>query len=421
MTIRRSAIQTLALGCLIMSPAAFAQSPVSEKAPKSSGRLVANVLQDEVDTLPADNTGFFTAARKVKLKLDLLAAMQDEQAELSDALVTVVRPDGSSDKFTPDADGMVTIDDVQPGAHAVVASAERVHGTMLYHFDKQPGAGADTMSLDNEPSPVQMTLLRIRESELRSAIDRVRDVDAGSASVANNITAGDRFNYRVGLSAGGTLQGQVILATRQAISPAGVDVSVFFNGQKVASTTSDQRGFFQVSGLRSGVHGLIASGPVGYSAFAFDANLPTEVAASGAGSSTLVSKLNQAGDTLPVVLVPPQMVQPVVQAITTYYPRINRTNDDELGAPLALPGSPIAPPVAGFSPTPGGFGGGGLSGGGGGLSGGGGGLAGAGGLGGLGGLAGLGAVGAAVAVSTSDDDNAPIALPPVASPSLPTN
>ncbi|QDT04528.1 hypothetical protein K227x_29200 [Rubripirellula lacrimiformis] len=400
------------MGCLVLGGTALADNAA---VAASDATVVTTTMQDEVDQLPADNVAYFAANRQVKVKLDLLAALQDEKAELENALVTVVRPDGTASDYVPNADGIVTIDNVQKGVHALTSSSDRIHGTIATYFTEQQGVDqADPLALANQPAPLQMTMLKVKSDDLRSAIDNVRGLTSTDSGFGGDVNAGQAYNYRVSLGDDGLLRGRIVLLTRDSsISAGGVDVTIYFNGRAVGSTVSDDQGNFQMSGLRSGVHGIVASGPAGFAAFAFEAIGPSDVAMVSKSGQTLVAAEAVAVDVLPVVLVPPKMVQPVVDAITRYYPNLNEPLTSADGAAIAdAPvGAPIGPMAGGFSPAP--YGSSPMGGGGGGFSGGG-----AGGGSGLIGLAGLGVIGAVIA-TTSDDDNNAITPPQPVSPALP--
>lgn len=378
----------------------------------SSGQLLASTnVQDEIDRLPADNLAYFTASREVKLQLDLLADM-DDGGSLSDAIVTVVRPNGSKVRLRPDATGAVTLTDAQPGAHAIVATKDGAHGTTLLYMDRKEGNATPTK---------RVTMLKVASEELRDPISRVRGLSSGSSLVRSSVRVDPVYDYNVTLGPSGTLNGRV-LSLDPTVSLAGTYIAVYYGGQRVGNTTADSAGNFQITDVRPGVHGIIASGRAGYSAFAFNALPSSELAMTNSSEQTFVAA--QVGDVVPVVLVPPQLTEPVVETVQEEYPVLAApVAPGGVSAPLSgitggLPmGSFGAPGVGG--PGLGGPAAGGPAAGGPGAAGGvGGGLGGAGagaagGIGGgLGGLAGLAGVGAAVAATTSnDDDNVQAASP----------
>lgn len=410
------------------SLAETAASQASDSGNSSPQQLTNSLLQDEIGDLPEDNTAFFTASRRVQLQLDLLAA--GGVGDLDSVLVNVIRPDGRKTQLTPDADGKVTIRDLKPGPHAVVASGDRVHGTTLYYLDEKAGAGgndfADLLdndlgppdSVDDDMSTKTLTMLQIDPEKLGPTLDRVRPFARSEKLGPMDINIGDSFSYSVTLGPDGTLSGRVISLVD--IPVGGTQIEILFAGQTVGTTVASPDGSFRIRGLRSGVHGLIASGRAGFAAFAFQARKSAELAETRIPfQQTFVSVL-QGDEQLPVVLVPPQQLEGVIEVLEQRYPALRR-DTDALGADVAGDGfgsTPFGPPAAGFGGGgfPAGPGGGGFSSGGGGSFFGGGG-------GGLGGLGGLGVLAAALA-NSNDDNNGGVFVPPilppgVASPSTP--
>jgi hypothetical protein len=100
----------------------------------------------------------------------------------------------------------------------------------------------------------------------------------------------------------------------------GTQIEILFNGETVGTTVASPGGNFRIRGLRSGVHGLIASGRAGYAAFAFQAQKSSELAeAKIPFQQTFVSVL-QGDEQLPVVLVPPQQLGRVIEVLEERYP-----------------------------------------------------------------------------------------------------
>lgn len=401
------------LGCCLFSPGVIIADDATTTT--SVADVLSAVKSDvAIDRLPVDNVAYLDSSRNVRLKLDLMSAMPNSDSELNNALVTVVRPDGEASPFTPSADGTIVIDNVIPGPHAIIASSDRVHGAMMYYFDELPANVAkDKLDFDASGSSVKMTMLKIKQEELRSAIDRCRSVKARMNPFDGVGTMSKRFSYSVNLGDEGTLTGQLVPFTNSDGVLADTDVTIYFDGTAVGTTMTDANGRFQIAGLRPGVHGLVASGRAGYSAFAFDAFDKGDVAATTTSGQTLVASMAPATDVLPVVLIPPPMVPATVEAVETYYPGLQQPlettdlGDSIVDAPL---GDPIGPIGGAFGQAPisgGAFGGGGVSGGGIGGS-------------GLGGLAGLAGIGAVIAATSDDDDNNAIAPAPPASPSMPS-
>ncbi|KAA1259269.1 hypothetical protein LF1_17990 [Rubripirellula obstinata] len=373
-------------------------------------QLVGTLLQDEIDELPEDNTAYFTATREVQLQLDLLAATS-AATDLDDVMVSVIRPDGKTTRVKPDIDGKVTIENAQPGPHAVVASGEGSHGSTLFYFDEKQEDGDALDSGLAAPTPVkQLTMLQIDPENLRPSIDRIRPYVNSEYAPPASVGVGGSFNYSVTLGPDGVLSGRVISLIKE-IPTQGTQVTIFYAGQQVGSTVAGPGGSFQIKGLRGGVHGVVASGRAGFAAFAFEAKQTSELAKSnGVFQQTFVSVL-QGDEQLPVVLIPPTMTEQVIEEVEERYPLL-RTEAVPSGvdAPVSglngFTGGPFGPPAGGFAP------GGGYS-----AGGGGGGIPfGGGGGGALGGIAGLALV---AALADDDDENPPIVAPQPSSPAVP--
>ncbi|TWU46372.1 hypothetical protein Poly51_57680 [Rubripirellula tenax] len=414
MKIRFQPILFTALCCAVVVGNAKA-----DQANQEAEQTQVAVAQVDAEPLPADNVAYFSDSRQVKVKLDLLSALQDEATELANAQVTVVRPSGKTSRLKPDNRGVVTIDNVESGLNVLTVSSDRVHGTTVLNFKKQPAAAdQDDLSLAPDAEPTQMTLLKIKAETLRSALDRIADIKGMSKSSINLDDVGDRFNYRVKLGADGLLLGRLVLVDRNdQTSINDVNITIYFNGNQVGSTTSDSDGNFELTGVRPGVHGLVASGKAGYAAFAFRASAMSGVVDTSTAPSTLVSTAVQSTDVLPVVLVPPTMITNVVESITKYYPRLNEPSVAEQADPLVNSdtiGDPIGPIGSGAGSAP--YGGAPM--GGGGFSGGGSGSAG---LGGGSGIAGLAGTAAVISAIDNNDDNAVVTPSTPVSPSVPAN
>jgi hypothetical protein len=73
-----------------------------------------------------------------------------------------------------------------------------------------------------------------------------------TAMAADSTVSAAELVNDVALTEEGTLSGQVV--NRQGAPLANVPVRILYEGYEVAKTTTDERGTFQVTGLRGGVH-----------------------------------------------------------------------------------------------------------------------------------------------------------------------
>ncbi len=403
MSTKRTLLSVLALGALtVVCPQVSAEEPAV--------RLVALSRQDEARRLPVDNSAMFTAAsRKVSIALDILASGEDKSS-LAGTMVTVVDGAGNAREFTADDAGIVTIDNVTEGPHAIVASTDEAHGSSLFVFQEQKNDAIEADLVDAKPA--RMTMLSVSGDGLIPIINEyLKDSDASPFAdddLGSSVATGASFGYQVELGPNGELNGQVISVGAGNRSLAGTTVVILKDGQAVARDVSDADGRFSMLGVRPGVHGLVAAGPAGYSAFAFEAVAGNAITNQlSTNEFRLVSTVAMAAKDLPVVLIPPKMVPAVVTSIRGYYPANAGMGvggaSAAAGATAAAAGaasaaSGVANSSMGGSPaaqpqTSGSFGGAGGAAGGG--------FAG----GGLGGLGGLGAIGAVAAGVASNNNN----------------
>ena len=376
--------------------------------------ITFTILQDEVQELPPDNTGYFSAAREVSVQLDLLAAIEEG---LGETFVTVIRPNGEESEVRAGEDGSVVIDNAESGPHALVASNGRAHGSTLLYFKEPPAAQpADPAEPATGPQPlppVRMTMLAVNREQLRPIVEDIRDVglDEEITDVPAEVASGGKqFDYRVVLDSDGTLNGRLLSVMKEGagVNFEGTRIVAFRDGARVGSTMSDASGLWAINDVQPGVHGLIAAGPAGYAAFSFEAvESGGAIVTTNIQGETFTSRMDPDGEQLPVVMVPPAFVPAVVKAIDKCY----CLSDP---APPAAAGDPYALPVGGFmvppTPAPGSGVGGGFAGGGGGGSGFG--------IGAGVGLAGLAAV---IGSSNRNDRRIQILAPPVTSRSVPAN
>jgi len=162
----------------------------------SEEALTSRLLQDEIQELPSQNTAFFTAAREASIQLDLLAAVGGEVDE--ETLVSIVSPSGQTRNLRPDSNGMVYLDQVESGPHAIMATNRRAHGTSLVYFKEQPAADRADDSGDGrqarnarsrKPGSAKVNMLEVSSRQLRPYVDRVRGVSGPMSSVKRSVSS----------------------------------------------------------------------------------------------------------------------------------------------------------------------------------------------------------------------------------------
>jgi len=221
------------------------------------------------------------------------------------------------------------------------------------------------------------------------ARDIVPTSNVGSLFAAGDFKLANQTAYRVRLNSEGTLDGRVVIADRDLVaSKRYASVTIFKDRQPVARTTANAAdGSFGLPNLAVGIYGVIAAGPAGYSAFAFEVLPPAADLAVTRDPTNLPVSLQAsvAASKLYVFLIPPKLMSRVRDEISTFYGSGAPSSNMTMG------------PTGGFPGGGGGFGGGGS--GGGGFGGGGSGIGG-GGFGGLGALIALPLI-----ISLADDNN----------------
>ncbi len=391
----RSLLTSCSLFSVIVGTAlelASAASPVSSDEAKKATSFV--FAQSKDVELPED---FLVRVDGNKLHVTLESlGIIDSRRSTANLLVRLLDSNGNEKTATSNAQGDAEFSDVNDDElYALVVADKNVHGVIpLMTVSNEKATEKGIVS-----TRIRFPLMEANQTEILTSINR--DIPPRS-DVAGSLYTLEDYNlqglnlYRVRLQSDGTLLGRVIVADRDlAESLRYAKLTFFRNNQVVARTDSSASdGSFSVANLDTGIHGVIAAGPAGYSAFAFDV-LPPKVDAGEAVIGLPVSFLEaNPSEKLFVFLVPPKMVDKVTDRVREAY-ALPTNGDTE---PIPLAGQP------GFGGGGGGFGGGSSGGGGGGGLGG-----------GIGGIAGLAAIAAVVASSNNDNNSNNLVVSPITS------
>jgi len=343
------------------------------------------------------------------------------KAQLIDvASIAIVGENGQIRRVETTSNGEFSFDDVTPGIYALTARGKNAFSIVALHV-----IDATEDDAAQYPTSVEMPAARIDYTTINAAI--VRYLPPAGASVPTVSVRNANFDdlakkvlgtdmFRVAQSEGG-MKGRIYTAgANEAFLPVAAYTNVFItkDGEEVARTVSDDKGFFAIDDLAIGEYSLLAVGPGGLSLVGFElvnAEAAMKTAASlRADGATLVAQFETMGcgcvqefeiqcAPMPEVV---QCVQEVVEAPCCGTEEVIIEEEiigcdgcggefvDGLGAPI--PGGGYA--AGGYG---GGYGGGGFGGGGGGGFGGG--------LGGGGGLLGLAAIGGIAAAGIAAADN----------------
>ena len=344
-------IRSVILSGLIFASVANADQP-----------LTLTLLQDEPMDLPKDNRAYFTAAREFSVQLDLLAGFENTD----DTLVTLVRPNGEKSQFEPGEDMLVTVDNAEPGPHVLVASSRVAHGTMFVNLQPQrdelapPDQMEEGFEEEESDEPLRMPLMATRAKYMKPILARLKEIDTDvPLDVERPATAGKRYDYRVKLTANGTLHGRVFTPMNQSIvSVEGTRVDVYLEGKPVGFAVCDKNGRWSIKNMSSGVYGIVATGRAGYTAFAFEIIDQAELAMTNDRGERFTSRMQppviqgEIPSELAVVLIPLPMVDDVIEIIEVYYyeddfPAPLGPTDDFVVAPLGPTAVPSVAPGAG--------------------------------------------------------------------------
>ncbi len=292
----------------------------------TSTTLITVAMQDEARKLPSDITASLSRTdRRVRFELVKLAGNTNES--LAGVSVTVIDPMGESKQITTDTAGSATLENAEPGLYAVVVAGPQGHSTLpLAVREADPAAERAT------PAAVRLPLVSVEPREIYSLASSARPT-SGSAKYSDidrdfvsDAPLGLAFGYRVRLSSDGILYGQVLSLVRGGIASAdvaGTRILIYSGSAPAGQAIADADGFFEIPNVAPGVYGLVAAGSAGYAAFSFEAYARQSVAGRDDDRPfTLVSLVNnqiEDAERIPVVLVPPPMVEQAVGAIELGY------------------------------------------------------------------------------------------------------
>lgn len=314
--------------------------------------------------------------------------------------------------------GRFTIREVEPGIYSMAVASDGFFGALAVHVIAADQTDADayptrlTVSvteLDVDTVDGAMSRYLSGSNSIRPAIDTFSDIDY--AAIGEFVCSDDA--YRI-LQTDEGMKGRIFMkgvANNKLQNATQTNVMIFRDGEQVARTTTDDAGVFEIEELVPGAYGLMAAGADGFAVVGFEllSDDPTSDSDRFSGltsdSATLVTQAVGPSATFGVQLSDAAGAQQAARTATS------SETETVLNEEVATTPST---PMAGLNTPQGTYVGGGLSGGGGFAAGGGGGS-------GLGGIAGLAGVGAVIAATAGDDDNNfNRAVPPAASPSVPT-
>ena len=359
-----------------------AESPLNAE----NSAAMVNAQSNKVD-LPED---FLVRLEGNKLQVSLDSMGASDSNVSANVLVRLLDSNGIEKTAMSNQAGIAEFTNVMADQlHAIVVTDRDAHGVIPLMTVGEQNATANRVT----SKLIHLPLITGNQAEILETINR--DIPPNGSKLGTHFNL-DNYRlqspnlYQVQLQSDGSLAGHVVIADRDLSEKLRYARLTFFrNNQVVFKADSNVKdGSFSVDGLTTGVYGVVAAGPAGYTAFAFEV-LPAADQPGFPGGNILEKPVSfaqpQPSKQLYVFLVPPSLVPKVTDRVREDYrqPAID---------PIA--GSPSSPvpnmALGGNNYGGGGFGGGGFGGGSGGSGGGGGG--GRGGIGGLAGLAGIAAV-----------------------------
>lgn len=393
-------------------------------------QLVA-LLQDETPPLPKDNTALISADdQSIELRLAMLVDDYSADSEgLNDEAETrLFAANGDAVDFEADEEGNLKVENAKEGLHVLIAqTSDAIASVAFFVKQSEQAVLPEERTIDVPMIPNGGVAARgVGEIYLAK-----NDITPTGNLAGVQYESSERHGYRVRITGDGRVVGQVITVGEEDSLQLAANNNVFLlkNGVRQQNSLSDNTGSFEFKDVTPGVYGVVAAGPAGYTAFAFEA-IDGQLVMQKMNKAGFVSKLAQDivvanNDVLPVVLIPPQCINQTIDVLRVGNCIVRQPSNNFAGTPagagaggaapavpspgIPAPASVAASPVGGYAgaggfPAAGGFGGGA----------GGGGLVGGGGAGGLASLAGVGGVIAAVA---TDDDA--VSAPEPASPAVP--
>ena len=388
---------------------------------------------------------FLVQGEKRKLAEDFVVQLDGDALHISlearglvntrpsdDLLVTLIQPSGERMDERPDEEGNLLFSGVQEGLAAIIVTADALADTSvssLYAAIPLFVSPPDDNAVATDPVKIPMALV-----EPGALVARLND-EVEEISDDAEVMQSDEFEivkfgqFRVQRLADGSVQGQVVVPQRGYLAmPGPTQITFQKDGLPLVSTTSKDDGTFVAESVPVGVNSIVATGRAGHAAYSIEVvefaggeDLLNPVTDRGQQHTRYVAKMQPAGDSLLVALIPPALMDEYRDVADERLPAPVIENVQPLAdiTPMSPAGGAPGPASGGFaasgSPVSS-FGGSGFGGGGGGGFVGGG--AGA-------GLAGLAAIAAASAISDDDDGfNINLASPisatgPAAAPVVP--
>ena len=224
--------------------------------------------------------------------------------------LTVLNARGEKESITTGVDRLPMIRGITKGWYTVVAQSIRDIAVFPIFVDvvpdEQRGQITAADSEVNIPLMEEGRIVARAASRFYLTVKDEEDTEVDEDSFQYD--SSDRHDYQVRLTSDGRLLGRVIARADDGQGlrlVANNNVLLVKDGRRLESKLSDENGDFEFEGVDEGVYGIVAAGPGGYTAFAFEAT-DTRIAVDRLQKHGFVARhvqQQQDGDVLPVILV----------------------------------------------------------------------------------------------------------------------
>ena len=258
-------------------------------------------------------------AERIEAPTDIIARTPSESPSVwvevsEDAHVQVFGDNGFNEILRKTGRGIRKLNNLKEGWYAIIAQTRDTIAAM-------------PIEVRFVPAQTDSPTIRMRETPGRTPAHDQAELflpvvtPDSPVSLTTEGEPGKRHDYTVRLTRDGRMLGQVITRSedgRTMQAAANNNLVLLKEGRRVQTSESDINGEFDFANITPGVYGIVAAGPGGFTAFAFEA------------TNTQFTKLDQQGrrfvarqvdpeaaeeDRLPVVMIPPALNESLIKEL----------------------------------------------------------------------------------------------------------
>lgn len=276
---------------IVATAAASAHQFLTETAPiiEASASLISNA-------------GLISAQRSHTISLNESGAIEGRVATidagskangLSDLKVFLVSKGEIQAETVTDADGLFSLANINEGVYSFVATGQS--GFAAYGVRVVANNGSDTINLMEAAavSPKAAVVKQILQKQLPSNVANQITENATVSEVAASVVGANKVKIQQGV-----LTGHVVPMLGEVALAEGTSIYLIQGNQQIAEVTADSTGSFAIQDVEPGVYDFVAAGPTGFAAVSFEA---VEDAASAADQ---ISSVVADSEEIPVSLEP---------------------------------------------------------------------------------------------------------------------